>query len=148
MRRIAAALAVRLAFAAPAADPEIKFEKYKLPNGLTVILSEDHRLPQVAVDVWYHVGAANQSPGRSGFAHLFEHMMFSGSKHVQPSPFKVLEAIGASGTNGTTNFDRTNYFEVVPSSQLAAALWVESGRMGYMVGPSDEQQLRTHADGV
>src|SRR5262245_34958444 len=89
---------------AAAADPNIPFQKYQLPNGLTVILSEDHRLPQVAVNVWYHVGAANQTPGRSGFAHLFEHMMFSGSKHVQPSPFKVLEAIGTSAgpmANGT-----------------------------------------------
>src|SRR4051794_24883644 len=124
MRRIAAAppLALVLAFAARASDPEIKFEKDRLPNGLTVILREDHRLPQVAVDVWYHVGAANQTPARSGFAHLFEHMMFSGSKHVQPSPFQVLEAVGASGLNGTTNFDRTNYFEVVPANQLATAL--------------------------
>ena len=74
-----------------AADPSIPFEKYQLPNGLTVILSEDHRLPQVAVDVWYHVGAANQVPGKSGFAHLFEHMMFSGAKHIGPAPFKILE---------------------------------------------------------
>ena len=87
---------VLAAGAARAADPAIAFEKYALPNGLTVILSEDHRLPQLAVDVWYHVGAANQTPGRSGFAHLFEHMMFSGSKHIQPTPFKVLESIGAS----------------------------------------------------
>src|SRR5262249_2086382 len=104
---------------ASAADPNIQFEKYQLPNGLPLILSEAHRLPQVAVNIWYHVGAANQTPGRSGFAHLFEHMMFSGSKHVQPSPFKVLEAIGTSAgpmANGTTNFDRTNYFEVVPSN--------------------------------
>src|SRR5690242_15251565 len=105
---------VLLAALLAATDPEIHFEKYELPNGLSVIHSEDHRLPQVAVDVWYHVGAANQTPGHSGFAHLFEHMMFSGSKHVQPSPFKVLESIGASGINGSTNFDRTNYYETVP----------------------------------
>jgi len=148
MRRIAAFLSVALAFAARAADPEIKFEKYTLPNGLTVILSEDHRLPQVAVDVWYHVGAANQTPGRSGFAHLFEHMMFSGSKHVQPSPFQVLETIGASGVNGTTSFDRTNYFEVVPSGQLAAALWIESDRMGYLLDTLDEKKLRVQRDVV
>src|SRR6202011_388333 len=98
-RRIAAFLSVALAFAARAADPEIKFEKYTLPNGLTVILSEDHRLPQVAVDVWYHVGAANQTPGRSGFAHLFEHMMFSGSKHVQPDMHAVMAATGVSDYN-------------------------------------------------
>src|SRR5882724_5537356 len=129
MRRLAILL-FALASSARAGDPELKFEKYQLPNGLTVILSEDHRLPQVAVDIWYHVGAANQTPGKSGFAHLFEHMMFSGSKHVQPSPIQVLEALGASGLNGTTNFDRTNYFEVVPSNQLAAALWIESDQIG------------------
>src|SRR6266481_9167929 len=148
MRRIAAILSVALAFAARAADPEIKFEKYTLPNGLTVILSEDHRLPQVAVDVWYHVGAANQTPGHSGFAHLFEHMMFSGSKHVQPSPIQVLEAVGASGLNGTTNFDRTNYFEVVPAKQLAVALWVESDRMGYLLDTLDEKKLKVQRDVV
>jgi predicted Zn-dependent peptidase len=148
LRRIVVTGCLALAFAARAADPDIKFEKYQLPNGLTVILSEDHRLPQVAVDIWYHVGAANQAPGRSGFAHLFEHMMFSGSKHVQPSPFQVLESVGASGMNGTTNFDRTNYFEVVPSNQLAAALWVESDRMGYLLDTLDEQKLRTQRDVV
>ena len=149
MPRIAAAFAVALAIGpARAADPEIKFEKYKLPNGLTVILSEDHRLPQVAVDVWYHVGAANQVPARSGFAHLFEHMMFSGSKHVQPGPFKVLEAVGATGVNGTTNFDRTNYFEVVPSAELPSALWLESDRMGYLLDTLDEQKLKIQRDVV
>ena len=148
MRRMLAISSLALAFSARAADPEIKFEKYKLPNGLTVILSEDHRLPQIAVDVWYHVGAANQTPGKSGFAHLFEHMMFSGSRHVQPSPIQVLEAVGASGLNGTTNFDRTNYFEVVPSNQLAAALWVESDRMGYLLDTLDEQKLKVQRDVV
>src|SRR6516165_8643344 len=113
--RKAVLLLIALAPALPAAEPTLKFEKYTLKNGLTVLLSEDHRLPQVAVDVWYHVGAANQAPGRSGFAHLFEHMMFSGSKHVQPSPIQALERIGASQFNGTTNWDRTNYFQVVPA---------------------------------
>src|SRR3954469_5725287 len=99
MRRIAAPIALAalgalgLPPAARAADPGIKFEKYELGNGLTVILSEDHRLPPVAVDIWYHVGAANQTPGHSGFAPLFEHMMFSGSRHVQPSPIQTLEAV-------------------------------------------------------
>src|SRR5205823_1675193 len=104
-----AALALGPLAAAAATPPEIKFEKYQLDNGLTVILSEDRRLPQVAVDVWYHVGAANQSPGKSGFAHLFEHMMFSGAKHIGSHPFKVLEAIGTAAggmANGTTSFDR------------------------------------------
>ena len=151
-RLVAAAAALALgAGAARAADPEIKFEKYQLKNGLTVILSEDHRLPQVAVNIWYHVGAANQSLGKSGFAHLFEHMMFSGSKHVQPSPFKVLEAIGTSAgamANGTTNFDRTNYFEVVASSELPTALWIESDRMAFLLDTLDQKKLDIQRDVV
>src|SRR4051812_7315368 len=147
MYRLAIALAL-LASSARAADPELKFEKYQLSNGLTVILSEDHRLPQVAVDVWYHVGAANQAPGRSGFAHLFEHMMFSGSKHVQPDIHAVFSALGISSYNGTTNFDRTNYFEDVPSNQLAVALWAESDRMGYLLDTLDEQKLKVQRDVV
>ena len=142
-----------LAIARPAfaADPEIKFEKYKLPNGLTVILSEDHRLPQVAVNIWYHVGAANQSQGRSGFAHLFEHMMFSGSKHVQPAPFKVLESIGTTAgvmANGTTSFDRTNYFEVVPATELSTALWIESDRMAFLLDTLDAKKLEVQRNVV
>ena len=148
MQRFVAALAFFLSVAARAGDPQLKFEKYQLKNGLTVILSEDHRLPQVAVDVWYHVGAANQTPGHSGFAHLFEHMMFSGSKHIQPTPFKVLEKIGASQTNGTTSYDRTNYFEVVPANELAAALWLESDRMGYLLDTLDDQKLKVQRDVV
>src|SRR5713226_510040 len=124
-----------------AADPEIKFEKYTLGNGLTVILSEDHRLPQVAVDIWYHVGAANQTPGRSGFAHLFEHMMFSGTKHA-PDPDAILEQIGASNMNGSTSFDRTNYYETVPSNELPTAIWLESERMGFLLPTLDEQKLK------
>jgi predicted Zn-dependent peptidase len=145
------AFLVLLPLSARAADVEIKFEKYKLPNGLTVILSEDHRLPQVAVNIWYHVGAANQTPGKSGFAHLFEHMMFSGSKHVQPSPFKVLEAVGTTAgamANGTTNFDRTNYFEVMHASELATALWIESDRMAFLLDTLDEQKLKVQRDVV
>jgi zinc protease len=143
-----ALLLLLLALPVSAADPELKFEKYTLKNGLTVLLSEDHRLPQVAVDIWYHVGAANQTPGRSGFAHLFEHMMFSGSKHVQPSPIAALEKIGGSQFNGTTNWDRTNYFEVVPSSELPSALWIESDRMGYLLDTLDDQKLKIQRDVV
>ena len=139
--------ALALAFCARAADPTIAFEKYQLPNGLTVILSQDHRLPQVAVNVWYHVGAANQAPGRSGFAHLFEHMMFSGSKHVQPSPFKVLETIGGVA-NGSTSFDRTNYYEVVPSNELATAVWLESDRLGFLLDTLDAKKLQVQRDVV
>jgi predicted Zn-dependent peptidase len=131
-----------------AAEPTLKFEKYTLKNGLTVLLSEDHRLPQVALDIWYHVGAANQTPGHSGFAHLFEHMMFSGSKHVQPSPIQALERIGASQFNGTTNWDRTNYFEVVPANELPAALWIEADRMGYLLDTLDDQKLKIQRDVV
>src|SRR5262245_10656218 len=101
----------------PASAPTIAFEKYTLPNGLEVILSEDHRLPLTAVNLWYHVGPANEVRGRTGFAHLFEHMMFQGSKHVDSDEhFKILEGAGASLINGTTDFDRTNYFETVPSN--------------------------------
>src|SRR5512139_485132 len=99
--------------------PRIPFEKYTLPNGLDVILSQDRRLPLVAVNIWYHVGPANEGPGLTGFAHLFEHMMFQGSKHTPPdSHFPLLEAAGATDVNGTTDYDRTNYFETVPSNQL------------------------------
>jgi hypothetical protein len=112
--------------AAPLEVPQLKFEKYKLDNGLEVILSEDHRLPMVAVNLWYHVGPANELPGRTGFAHLFEHMMFEGSRHVPGSShFHLLEAAGASDINGTTDFDRTNYFETLPSNQLELALWLQ-----------------------
>src|SRR5580704_16640494 len=125
-------LAVAARAAVPA--PQIKYEKYTLKNGLEVILSEDHRLPLVAVDVWYHVGPANERPGLTGFAHLFEHMMFQGSKHVKANEhFKYLEAAGASGINGTTNFDRTNYFETLPANQLDLGLWLESDRMGWLL---------------
>src|SRR5215472_17757702 len=97
--------------------PQLKFEKYKLKNGLVVILSEDHRLPMVAVNLWYHVGPAYETPGKTGFAHLFEHMMFEGSRHVPGNAhFHLLEAAGASDINGTTDFDRTNYFETLPSN--------------------------------
>src|SRR5215469_7631611 len=105
--------------------PQIKYEKYTLKNGLEVILAEDHRLPLVAVDLWYHVGPANERPGRTGFAHLFEHMMFEGSQHVASKEHdRYLEAAGASDINGTTDFDRTNYFETLPSNQLELALWL------------------------
>src|SRR6476469_4482052 len=128
---------------APAQTPlRLTFEKYTLPNGLDVILSEDKRLPMVAVNLWYHVGPANEERGRTGFAHLFEHMMFQSSKHVPPDTyFKFPEAAGASGINGTTDYDRTNYFETLPSNQLELALWLESDRMGYLLDKLDVPQL-------
>ena len=129
--------------------PAIAYEKYVLENGLEVILSEDHRLPLTAVNLWYHVGPANEEPGRTGFAHLFEHMMFQGSKHVaNDTHFKILEASGASLINGTTDFDRTNYFETVPSNQLELALWIESDRMGYLLEKVDRAAFANQQDVV
>ena len=134
---------------APLEVPQLKFEKYKLENGLEVILSEDHRLPMVAVNLWYHVGPANELPGRTGFAHLFEHMMFEGSRHVPGSShFHQLEAAGASDINGTTDFDRTNYFETLPANQLELALWLESDRMGYLPDKLDQANLSNQQDVV
>ena len=129
--------------------PKIAFEKYKLSNGLEVILAEDHRLPVVAVNVWYHVGPANEEAGRTGFAHLFEHMMFQGSKHVARGlGDMLLERAGASNMNATTDFDRTNYFETVPSNQLELALWIESDRMGYLLEQLDQASLSNQQDVV
>ena len=134
---------------APLEVPQLKFEKYKLENGLEVILSEDHRLPMVAVNLWYHVGAANEVPGRTGFAHLFEHMMFEGSKHVPTNAHNsLLEAAGASDINGSTDFDRTNYYETLPSNQLELALWLESDRMGYLPDQLIQANLSRQQDVV
>ena len=134
---------------APEKFPQLKYQKYVLPNGLNVILSEDHRLPLVAVNLWYHVGPANEVEGRTGFAHLFEHMMFEGSEHVGgKAHFKYLESAGASDINGTTDFDRTNYFETLPSNQLELALWLESDRMGYLVSKLDQEKLANQRDVV
>lgn len=125
---------------------KIPFETYKLPNGLTVILSQDHTTPTVAVNVWYYVGSKNEMPGRTGFAHLFEHVMFTGSKHV---PYglhdKLTEGVGG-GNNGTTNNDRTNYFETIPSNYLETALWLESDRMGFLLDTLDIAKLNAQRD--
>ena len=127
----------------------LKYEKFRLANGLEVILHEDHRLPLVAVNVWYHVGPANETAGRTGFAHLFEHMMFEGSKHIgSKAHFRYLERAGASDANGTTDFDRTNYFETLPSNQLELALWLESDRMGYLLEGLDSAKLENQRDVV
>jgi zinc protease len=135
---------------APSSDiPRLAFEKYTLPNGLDVILSQNRQLPIVAVNLWYHVGPANEEPGRTGFAHLFEHMMFQGSKHAPPDGhIRLLEAAGATGLNGTTDYDRTNYFETVPSNQLPLALWLESDRMGYLLEKVDQAALSNQQDVV
>ncbi|MBP1594940.1 MAG: peptidase domain protein [Acidobacteria bacterium] len=137
----------------PAAGPgagaaviRIPFETYTLPNGLTVILSVDRTTPTVAVNVWYHVGSKNELPGRTGFAHLFEHIMFTGSGHV---PYglhdKLTEGVGGSN-NGTTSNDRTTYFEIVPSNYLESALWLESDRMGFLLDKLDIVKLNAQRD--
>ena len=126
----------------------IPFETYTLPNGLTVILSPDHSTPTVAVAAWYHVGSKNETAGRTGFAHLFEHVMFTGSGHV---PYglhdKLTEGVGGSN-NGTTSNDRTLYFETVPSNYLESALWLESDRMGYLLDKLDIEKLNAQRDVV
>ncbi|HTX75915.1 MAG TPA: pitrilysin family protein [Terracidiphilus sp.] len=129
--------------------PEIKYQEYTLPNGLTVLTHEDHRLPLVAVDLWYHVGPLNERPGRTGFAHLFEHMMFEGSEHVgEKAHIKYVQSAGATDVNGTTDFDRTNYFETMPSNQLELALWLESDRMGFLMEGLDRKLLANQRDVV
>ncbi len=123
-------------------DPEIAFERYRLDNGLEVILHRDDRVPVAVVDVWYHVGSGNERVGKSGFAHLFEHMLFQGSKHTgEDQHFAILKQLGATGMNGTTNSDRTNYYELVPAHELETALWLESDRMGYLLPMINRQSL-------
>jgi zinc protease len=120
---------------------EIPYERFVLPNGLTLLVHEDHKAPIVAVNVWYHVGSKNERPGRTGFAHLFEHLMFNGSEHYDKEFQAPLERAGATDLNGTTNEDRTNYFENVPTSALDLALWLESDRMGHLVGAISQPKL-------
>ncbi len=150
--RVAAALFLSLAVAgappsaAPAAPripeiPDLPFVRHVLPNGLTLVIHEDHKAPIVAVNVWYHVGSKNERPGKTGFAHLFEHLMFNGSEHFDDDWFKVLERIGATDLNGTTNNDRTNYFQNVPVSALDTVLWMESDRMGHLLGALTQARL-------
>jgi zinc protease len=125
-------LVLALGSGARAQQVDIPYEKFVLDNGLTVIVHEDHKAPIVAVNVWYHVGSKNEKPGRTGFAHLFEHLMFGGSQHAPGSYVKALELVGATDLNGTTYFDRTNYFENVPTSAVDYALFMESDRMGFL----------------
>jgi len=138
MRRAALLLAFFLTLAAPApaqtpAPLQLEYASFTLRNGLRVILHEDHSVPVVSVNVWYHVGSANERPGRTGFAHLFEHLMFMGSGHVKPGEFDTwLEGVGGQN-NGSTSNDRTNYYIDVPSNALELALFLESDRMGYLL---------------
>jgi predicted Zn-dependent peptidase len=149
-------LALTLAAANTFADPpnivpaaakidavDLTFEKFQLDNGLTVVVHEDHKAPVVNVAVWYHIGSADEPSGKTGFAHLFEHLMFSGSEHHKTSFFKPFEQAGATDQNGTTAQDRTNYFESVPTSALDMALWMESDRMGHLLGAVGQKELDT-----
>ncbi len=147
----AAVLAGAVMLAAPAGAqsvPAIAVERYTLPNGLQILLHEDHSTPMVAVNTWYHVGSGNERPGRTGFAHLFEHIMFMGSQHVPVGAFdQWLEAAGA-WNNGSTTQDRTNYYEVMPSNALPLALWLEADRMGWMLPTMDQAKLDLQRDVV
>ena len=126
---------------------QIPYTKTTLANGLDVIVHEDHQLPMVAVNLWYHVGSKNERPGRTGFAHLFEHLMFEGSQHYDHGYFQPLQQAGAS-LNGSTNADRTNYWEVVPSNALELALWMESDRMGYLLPALTDAKFDNQRDVV
>ncbi|MDR3638132.1 MAG: pitrilysin family protein [Isosphaeraceae bacterium] len=127
--------------------PDLKVETYTLPNGLEVILHQDHKTPIVAVNLWYKVGSKNEKTGRTGFAHLFEHLMFQGSKNHDTEYFGPLEQVGAQ-INGSTTEDRTNYFETVPSNALERALWLESDRMGYLLPALTQEKLDNQRDVV
>ena len=158
IRRLAIVVAIALSTSAVALSPrrrpaasgadaiKLPFETYTLPNGLTVILSPDKTTPTVAVNVWYKVGSKNEVVGRTGFAHLFEHVMFTGSGNV---PYglhdKLTEGVGGSN-NGTTNNDRTTYYETVPSNYLESALWLEADRMGYLLDALDLAKLNAQRD--
>jgi zinc protease len=121
--------------------PDIPYTRFVLKNGLTVLVHEDHKSPVVAVNTWYHVGSKNEKLGKTGFAHLFEHLMFSGSENFNKTYITAMERIGATSLNGTTNPDRTNYFENVPTSMLDYALFAESDRMGHLLGVLDQKKL-------
>jgi zinc protease len=121
--------------------PDIKYTKFVLKNGLTLLVHEDHKAPIVAVNTWYHVGSKNEKPGKTGFAHLFEHLMFSGSENFNYTYINAMQKVGATNLNGTTNNDRTNYFENVPTSMLDYVLFAESDRMGHLLGVLDQKKL-------
>ncbi len=122
-------------------EVSIPVESFTLPNGLTVLVHEDRKAPIVAVNLWYHVGSKDEQPGKTGFAHLFEHLMFQGSENFKGEFFEPFEKVGATEQNGTTNFDRTNYFQNVPTTAVDMALWMESDRMGHLLGAIDQGLL-------
>jgi len=144
MYTLAAVLCSATLLAAPTKPmpqiPELKYQKFTLANGLDVILHEDHSSPIVGVNLWYHVGSKDERPGRTGFAHLFEHMMFQGSKHFDKVYFGPIQSVGGR-LNGSTAMDRTNYWETVPSNYLELALWMESDRMGFLLPAMTQMKL-------
>lgn len=130
-----------LSLHANAAEVELPYEQFTLNNGLRVVVHEDRKAPVVAVSVWYHVGSKDEEVGKTGFAHLFEHLMFNGTENYNDEFFKPFEQVGATGMNGTTWFDRTNYFATVPTPAIDMALWMESDRMGHLLGAVDQDKL-------
>ncbi|HBL28979.1 MAG TPA: peptidase M16, partial [Acidobacteria bacterium] len=127
---------------------DLGFQRHTLDNGLRVVLHRDPRLPLVTVNVWYHVGSKNEQPGRTGFAHLFEHMLFQGSEHVGTNDhFRLVQQVGGVA-NGSTWYDRTNYYETLPSHHLELGLWLEADRMGYLLPALTQQNLDTQRDVV
>lgn len=126
---------------AQAPDLNLDYERFVLDNGLTVVVHEDRKAPVVAVSIWYHVGSKNEPPGKTGFAHLFEHLMFNGSENFDGEWFEPMQRMGATGLNGTTWLDRTNYFQTVPTPALDLALWMESDRMGHLLGAVTQEKL-------
>lgn len=133
MRNLLVLTLLLLGCAPVAAQIEVPTIEFQLPNGLNVILHEDHRVPMVSTNLWYFVGSANETPGRTGFAHLFEHLLFEGSGHVKEGEFDTLLEAAGGNNNGSTNTDRTNYYETMPSNALELALFLESDRMGYLL---------------
>ena len=143
---LALATALSAGYAAPAQAAkaptvDIPYESFTLPNGLRVVVHTDRKAPIVAVNIWYHVGSKDEPSGRSGFAHLFEHLMFNGSENYPGEFFTPFKAVGVTDQNGTTNSDRTNYFQNVPTTALDTALWMESDRMGHLLGAVDQKVL-------
>jgi zinc protease len=129
-----------------ATTPDLSFERHRLDNGLDVVLHQDTSLPLVTIDLWYHVGSKNERPGRTGFAHLFEHMLFQGSQNVGTNDhFRFVQQIGGVA-NGSTWYDRTNYYETLPAHHLELGLWLESDRMGFLLPAITEQNLENQRD--
>lgn len=129
-------------------DVDIPYTLHKLDNGLTLIIHEDHKAPIAAVNIWYHVGSKDEKAGKTGFAHLFEHLMFNGSENYDDDYFRATEKLGATTLNGTTSFDRTNYFQNVPINALDSILWLESDRMGHLLGAITQEKLDEQRDVV